>query len=287
MNAMPWQTIYSQCYYNAMDSGALDHMPATLHLDDPHSCIDDPVCSTGKFFDVFSTFGDIPCVGDSSDGGGASRVWNATVAELIAGNDGPFGLAMTPDELDKKCSRSCLSREYCRNPIDKCHPWCEDFSTGYTDFFPLCLHDKNMDKHSFVDFCAKDESHREVLVATGLSHEEAEEEASSVCLSTYNDDIGTFEKFSEKSNVQLQNLLITVEMFLAALVHRKVFSYRDFRSGAKKSMAAGLRDMLPTEVLRDVQNLTETQAKKRAKELERVHEQAMGAVDDLLASPRA
>ena len=77
-------------------------------------------------------------------------------------------------------------------------------------------------------------------------------EGGSVCLSTYQDDIGNYEKFAEKANVQLQNLLVCVEMFIAAMAHRTVFSYRDYKSGTKKTAIAGLRDMVPKEVLRDV-----------------------------------
>ena len=275
---MPWQTFYSQCYYNAVGPGALDRMPASIYAHDAeHACVDDPVCSTGNFVNVFRAFGDVPCVGDGSSMTG----WNSTVRAAIAGNDGPFGVKLTVAELDNKCSRSCLSREYCRNPLDLCHPWCQKIEKGFTDFFKFCLSDERSDTHaSKFDFCEVDKSEQEKLIAEGMSHKEAEEEASSVCFSTFNDDIGTFEKFSEKANVQLQNLLITIEMFFAALAHRTVFSYRDFKTGTKKTMANGLRDMMPTEVLRDVQNLTTKQAKKRVKNLEYVGGQVGGLIED-------
>lgn len=286
---MPWQTIYSQCYYNAQGSGALDRMPAGLYLHDAeHACMDDPVCSTGKYSNVFAALGESPCLGSSSsDGESVVHGWNESVQEAISGNDGPFGLKMTLQELDNRCSRSCLSRQYCRNPLDKCHPWCDDFTKGLSDFYHFCSHDERTDTHPYVDFCKKDESHQHELIAEGMSHEEAEEEASSQCFSTYSDDIGTFDKFSEKANVQLQNLLVTIEMFLAALAHRKVFSYRDFKTGTKKTMAGGLRDMVPTEVLRDVQNLTTKQALKQVKTLEEVGEhaaeKAAGVVDIVMS----
>ena len=41
-------------------------------------------------------------------------------------------------------------------------------------------------------------------------------------MSTFNDDIGDLEKFSELSNQNLQNLLICLEMFVAAWAHRWV-----------------------------------------------------------------
>ena len=281
VDMMPWQTIYSQCYYNAAEGGALDRMSAGLYRHDAeHACVDDAMCSTGAFSNAFKAFGDIPCIGESrSSSSGDEWVggWNESVKNMIAESEGPFGLKMTISELDDKCSRSCLSRTYCRNPLDKCHPWCEDFTEGFTNFRVFCPADPTSDTQHPIDFCKKDKSRREELIKQGKSHDEAEEEASSVCFSTYSDDIGTFHKFSEKANMQLQNLLVTIEMFLAALGHRKVFSYRDFKTGNKKTMAAGLRDMVPTEVLRDVQNLTTKQALKQVKTLEEVGGQAVEA----------
>ena len=252
-------------------------MPASIYAHDAeHACVDDAVCSTGNFVNVFRAFGDIPCVGDGSSMTG----WNSTVRAEIEGDEGPFGVHMTVGELDNKCSRSCLSREYCRNPLDLCHPWCQNFDKGLTNFFHFCDNDESDTHAANFDFCEVDKAEQEKLIADGMSHKEAEEEASSVCFSTFNDDIGTFDKFSEKANVQLQNLLITIEMFLAALAHRSVFSYRDFKTGTKKTMANGLRDMLPTEVLRDVQNLTTKQAKQQVKALEHVGGQVGEFIED-------
>ena len=40
-----------------------------------------------------------------------------------------------------------------------------------------------------------------------------------------------------------------------ALVHKSVFDYRDFKSLHKRHALDGLRDMLPTDTLRDMQNM--------------------------------
>ena len=283
MKAMPWETIYSQCYANAAGGNALDRMTNPHHDDPGDSCLDDDMCYSGKYLAVFQTFGEIPCVasGDGTagaEGDASAQGWNETVRELVRSSTGPYGLGMTVDELDRVCSQSCLSVEYCRNPLSKCHPWCQDFAEGFTDFFVFCKHSHaGRGMTSTFDFCARDEEHREKLVHSGLTEEEAEENVTSVCYSTYNDDVGDFEKFSEKSNIQLQNLLVCMEMFLAALAHRTVFSYRDFKSGTKKAMAAGLRDMIPTDALRDVRNLTGKTAKRHATNI--VGEEA---VDSLL-----
>lgn len=267
---MPWETIYSQCYVNAAGESALDRMTNPLYQhDNLHSCVDDPVCTTGKYLAVFATFGGSPCL----------EGWNTTVVNLVASNHELFGLKTSVDELDQLCSQSCLSSEYCRNPQDNCHPWCLDYKEGLTNFFGpdfFCANDHTDTSHSrsTFDFCAKDQERQ------GMSEHEAEEEASSVCYSTFNDDIGNFEKFSEKANVHLQNLLVTFEMFLAALAHRVVFSYRDFKSGTKKTLAAGLRDMIPREVARDVRNLTVKTARKQATNL--VGAEAVERADSIL-----
>ena len=52
-----------------------------------------------------------------------------------------------------------------------------------------------------------------------------EDWSNSVCMSTFNDDIGTLDKFSELANVQLQNFLICLEMFFAAVAHRYAGSH--------------------------------------------------------------
>ena len=76
-----------------------------------------------------------------------------------------------------------------------------------------------------------------------------------VCLSTFNDDIGSEEKFTELANLHLQDMLICAEMFLAALMHREVFSYKDFENSQKKTVFAALKDMVLVDVFRDVANL--------------------------------
>jgi hypothetical protein len=87
----------------------------------------------------------------------------------------------------------------------------------------------------------------------GITHD-AED---SVCRSSYNDDIGTEEKFSHAAGVQIQNVLICFEMFLATLLHKRVFSYRDYRSLSTRNALRELRKVmgLPTEMVRDVRNL--------------------------------
>ena len=45
-------------------------------------------------------------------------------------------------------------------------------------------------------------------------------------------------------------------MFFAAIAHKTVFSYRDYKSLDKKTALMGLRDLVaPTDIIRDVRNL--------------------------------
>ena len=172
---------------------------------------------------------------------------------MVGSSTGRWGLKKNVTELRDLCSQSCLSSKACINTVDECHPWCDKYDKGYSDFFPFCT--VKVYKTSTFDFCAGDEAKREAKVAEGMTKDEAEEEIGSICKSTYNDDIGTIEKFKETANVQLQNLMVCLEMFIAAIAHRTVFSYRDYKSGQTHTMVAGLRDMvLPKEVVRDVRN---------------------------------
>ena len=76
--------------------------------------------------------------------------------------------------------------------------------------------------------------------------------AESFCYSSFQDDVGDEEKFMEMASLQLQNLLVCGEMFLAAVMHRSVFSYRDWKSAQKQSTLAGVRDMMPVDIARDL-----------------------------------
>ena len=242
LDMMPWETFYDQCYVNAADGG-LDQMLSPHGIGNGTACVDDPVCRTGPYSEIFSVYGAEPCI--SGVGRVTDEHWNKTVRL-----DVETRLQTKLEELDVLCSQSCLSSDFCKNTLDKCHPWCTEFTPH--NIFPFCTMVAEADRRSAdstpfaYDFCADDHG-----------DEEGEEgEGGSVCLSTYQDDIGNYEKFAEKANVQLQNLLVCVEMFIAAMAHRTVFSYRDYKSGTKKTAIAGLRDMVPKEVLRDVRNLT-------------------------------
>ena len=50
-----------------------------------------------------------------------------------------------------------------------------------------------------------------------------------VGISTWGDEITSQEQFTELASAGIQNLLITIEMFIAALAHRAIFSYKDYR----------------------------------------------------------
>ena len=231
LDMMPWETFYDQCYANAAGDAGLAQMLNLQHGISNGTCVDDPVCRTGPYREIFSVYGAEPCI--SGVGRVTDEHWNKTVRLEVEAK-----LHTTLEELDVLCSQSCLSADFCMNTLDLCHPQCMEFTPH--NIFPFC--DYVEEGHRIplnYDFCEEDP--------------EGEE---SVCLSTYKDDIGNYEKFAEKANVQLQNLLVCVEMFIAAMAHRTVFSYRDYKSGTKKTAIAGLRDMVPKEVLRDVRNLT-------------------------------
>ena len=110
----------------------------------------------------------------------------------------------------------------------------------------------------------------------------------------FNDNIGTFELFTSQAGIQLQNLLVCFEMFLAAIMHRAVFNYRDYKSSKKtKRKRDGMRDMMPYDILRDARSLTRA-ARQRA--AERTSETTVGsaliktsgvAVSVLMAPARA
>ena len=248
VDMMPWQTIYDQCYANPEDGKegnalALHRMtnPITEAINGgigvESQCADAAACYTDpRYLHVFQTFGGVPCVTGLHDGVEIPG-WNQTVVDWVGSNTSRWGLSKTVTELQAKCSQSCLSSQYCVNPLDECHPWCDSYEKGFTDFFPFCASKvyRPTDRSTF-DFCARDTAKRAAGVAEGLSEDEAKEEVGSRCLSTFNDDIGNIEKFMEKSNVQLQNLMVCIEMFIAAIAHRSVFSYRDYKSGQTHTM---------------------------------------------------
>ena len=74
-----------------------------------------------------------------------------------------------------------------------------------------------------------------------------------VGVSTWGDEITSQEQFNELASAGIQNLLITIEMFLAALAHRQVFSYKIYQkharapetgSDARKPFASALSEMV-------------------------------------------
>jgi hypothetical protein len=139
--------------------------------------------------------------------------------------------------------RACRVDDSMRNPASECRPWCS---------VAQVLKERGTDEQLF-SWC-----HGSADVYGGVEGSEAGSggcastnlSVSSVCLSTFNDDIGTAHKFIELANVHLQDLLVCAEMFLAAVLHRHVFSFRDFEEGNKQTVFSAMRDMVPLDVFR-------------------------------------
>lgn len=82
-----------------------------------------------------------------------------------------------------------------------------------------------------------------------------------VGISTWGDDISTPELFKDLASAGIQNLLITMEMFIATLAHRHVFSYKEYQAPTQNAAAGGLpfasalaQMMDPTPAFQEVQD---------------------------------
>lgn len=105
--------------------------------------------------------------------------------------------------------------------------------------------------------CTAELGNGEIGISTTAEPNSCSCSGESFCYSSFQDDVGNEEKFTEMGALQLQNLLVCAEMFIAAIMHRTVFSYRDWKNARKQSSLAGVRDMLmPADIVRDVRNLT-------------------------------